>query len=49
MQKDLDVYLETYHQRRPHRGHGMEGRTPYEVCKAGSPESEPANPQPGRR
>ena len=28
MQKDLDVYLETYNRRRPHRGRGMEGRTP---------------------
>ena len=35
MQKDLDVYLETYNQRRPHRGCGIEGRTPYEVFKAG--------------
>ena len=37
MQKDLDVYLETYNQRRPHRGRGMEGRTPYDVFKAGIP------------
>ena len=37
MQKDLDVYLETYNQRRPHRGRGMEGRTPHEVFKAGIP------------
>ena len=35
MQKDLDAYLETYNQSRPHRGRGMEGRTPYEVFKAG--------------
>lgn len=44
MQKDLDVYLETYNQRRPHRGRGMEGRTPYDVFKAGIPESEPRKP-----
>ena len=37
MQKDLDGYLETYNTRRPHRGRGMEGRTPYEVFKAGIP------------
>ena len=37
MQKDLDVYLETYSRRRPHRGRGMEGRTPYEAFKAGIP------------
>ena len=35
MQKDLDVYLETYNQRRPHQGRGMKGRTPYAVFKAG--------------
>ncbi len=35
MQKDLDVYLETYNQRRPHQGRGMKGRTPYMVIKAG--------------
>ncbi len=35
MQQDLDVYPETYNQRRPHRGRGMEGRTPYAVFKAG--------------
>ena len=34
---DLDVYLETYNQRRPHRGRSMEGRTPYDVFKAGIP------------
>ena len=37
MQKDLDVYLETYNRRRPPRGRGMEGRTPYAVFKAGIP------------
>ncbi len=37
MQKDLDGYLETYNTRRPHRGRGMEGRTPYEVFKVGIP------------
>ena len=35
MQKDLDVYLEIYNRKRPHRGRGMEGRTPYVVFKAG--------------
>ena len=37
MQKDLDGYLETYNTRRPHRDRRMEGRTPYEVFKAGIP------------
>ena len=32
---DLEVYLETYNRKRPHRGRAMEGRTPYTVSKAG--------------
>jgi len=32
---DLEVYLETYNRKRPHRGRAMEGRTPYTVFKAG--------------
>lgn len=35
MQKDLDAYLELYNTKRPHRGRGMDGRTPYQVFKAG--------------
>lgn len=35
MQADLDAYLETYNRNRPHRGRGMEGRTPYQVFKKG--------------
>ena len=35
MQADLEAYLETYNRRRPHRGRGMDGRTPYQVFKAG--------------
>ena len=35
MQTDLDAYLETYNRNRPHRGRGMEGRTPYQVFKKG--------------
>lgn len=35
MQKDLDVYLESYNRKRPHRGRGMDGRTPYQVFKSG--------------
>ena len=35
MQKDLDVYLETYNRRRPHQGRGMKGRTRYAVFRAG--------------
>ena len=37
MLKDLDAYLETYNQRRPHRGRCMEGRMPYAMFKAGIP------------
>ena len=44
MQKDLDVYLETYNQRRPHRGRGMEGRTPCDVFKAGTPRKRTRKP-----
>ena len=36
MQKDRDGYPENYNTRRPLRGCGMEGRTPYEVFKAGT-------------
>ncbi len=35
MQKDLDAFIETYNRNRPHRGRGMEGRTPYQVFKKG--------------
>jgi transposase InsO family protein len=35
MQTDLDAYLETDNRKRPHRGRGMDGRTPYTVFKAG--------------
>ena len=31
----LEAYLETYNRKRPHRGRAMEGRTPYQVFKAG--------------
>ena len=42
MQQDLDVYLETYNRKRPHRGRGMEGRVPYTVFKAGLKEAKKA-------
>ena len=35
MQTDLEACLETYDRKRPHRSRGMEGRTPYQVFKAG--------------
>ena len=35
IQTDLDTYLATYNRNRPHHGHGMEGRTPYQVLKKG--------------
>ena len=47
MQKDLDAYLETYNQRPPHRGRGMEGRTPYDVLKAGIPRKRTRKPSAG--
>ena len=37
MQKDLDAYLHTYNHKRPHQGRNMNGRTPYQVFKAGLP------------
>ena len=48
MQKDLDAYLETYNQRRPHRGRGKEGRAPYEVFKAGIPRKRTRKPSAGK-
>jgi hypothetical protein len=31
MQEDMETYLEHYNRRRPHRGRGTKGRTPYQV------------------
>jgi hypothetical protein len=31
MQQDLETYLEHYNRKRPHRGRGMKGRTPYQI------------------
>jgi len=42
MQQDLEVYLEQYNTKRPHRGRGMEGNTPYEVFKTGLKEAKKA-------
>lgn len=44
MQKDLDVYLETYNQRRLHRGRGTEGPTRYHVFTAGIPRKRTRKP-----
>ena len=49
MQQDLDAYLKTYNRQRPHRGRGMEGRTPYEVFKARIPKKSPARKKPARK
>lgn len=35
MQPDPEAYLESSNRKRPHRGRGMEGRTSYQVFKAG--------------
>ena len=43
MQEDLDAYIETYNRNRPHRGRGMEGRTPYQEFRKGS--RKPSTPQ----
>ncbi len=34
MQAPLGAYLEAYNRNCPHRGRGMEGRTPYQVFRA---------------
>ena len=48
MQENLDVYLETYDQRRPHRVRGMEGRTLYEVFKPGISRKRSREPSAGK-
>ncbi len=45
MQADLNDYLEQYNTKRPHRGRGMNGRTPGQVFRAGLPQ--PSTP-PGK-
>lgn len=45
MQQDLNGYLEQYNTQRPHRGRGMNGRTPEQVFLAGLPQ--PSTP-PGK-
>lgn len=35
MQKDLQVFLKDYNEKRPHQGRGMNGRTPYRVFQDG--------------
>ena len=42
--EDLDAYLETYNQHRPHRGCGMEGRTPYAMFKVEIPRKRTRKP-----
>jgi len=42
MQKDLDAYLVTYNQKRPHQGRLMEGETPLAMFKRGIPKATPA-------
>jgi transposase InsO family protein len=42
MQKDLDAYLVTYNEKRPHQGRMMEGRTPLAMFKRGIPKAKPA-------
>ena len=40
--QDLEAYLKQYNTKRPHRGRGMEGRTPHQVFKAGLKEAKKA-------
>lgn len=42
MQKDLDAYLVTYNEKRPHQGRLMQGRTPLAMFKRGVPKAKPA-------
>ena len=50
MQKELDGYLETYNNRRPHRGRGRRGGRPTRSSRPGSRRSRaPGNPQPPGR
>jgi transposase InsO family protein len=35
MQSDLDAYLQTYNEKRPHQGRMMEGRTPLKMFEHG--------------
>ncbi len=47
--QDLDIYPATSNRKRPHRGRGMEGRTPYQIFKAGrkkAKEAAMARPEP---
>ena len=49
MQADLDAHIETYNRSRPHRGRGMEGRTPYQVFEKGIRKPRSRRSQPKRR
>lgn len=45
MQKALEIYLTHYNHERPHQGHNMKGRTPYQaffdgIVKPGTTENE---------
>ena len=42
MQKDLDAYLATYNEKRPHQGRMMQGRTPLAMFKRGISKGKPA-------
>ena len=47
MQAVLDSYLDSYNQRRPHQGRGMNGRTPATAFVEGLPE--PQQPKEEKR
>jgi transposase InsO family protein len=49
MQTDLDAYFEIYNRKRPHRGRGMEGRTPYTASRLASRRPRRTEPRPERR
>ncbi len=46
MQKDLEVYLKTYNEKRPHQGRLMNGRTSAEMFKRGLPKARKAVEEP---
>lgn len=45
MQADLDAYLVTCNSKRPHRGRGMNGRTPAVVFTEGLPKPKTEKPK----
>jgi transposase InsO family protein len=49
MQKDLEIYLQTYNTKRPHQGRNMNGRTPKTVFLEGLPQPEKRKEEKNRK